>query len=75
MLNIHTNTHIYNYFKTPFGTVLCTELPTEYHHNSRIELSVRWCVWKVGGGFPIRVLPKTLKWVAMYFSVTFHISG
>ena len=25
-----------------------------------------WCVWKVREGFPGRVLPKTLKWVAVY---------
>ena len=25
----------------PVGTVLSTELPTDYHHNS-IKLSVRW---------------------------------
>ena len=55
--------------------VLCTELPTDYHHNSIIELSVCWCVWKVGEGLPGRVLPKTLKWVADYSSVTFHING
>ena len=57
------------------GTVLSTELPTDYHHNSIIGLSVRWCLWKVGEGFPGWVLPKTLKWVAVYSSVTFHING
>ena len=60
------------------GTVLYTELPTYYHHISIIKLSVLWCVLKVGEGFPGRVLPKTLKWVALYHwvysSVTFHIS-
>ena len=40
-----------------------------------IKLSVRWCVWKVGEGFPGPVTPKTSKWVAMYSSVTFHING
>ena len=25
-----------------------TELLNDYHHNSIIKLSVRWCVWKVG---------------------------
>ena len=56
------------------GTVLSTELLTVDHHDS-IKLSVRWCVWKVGEGFPDRVSPKTLKWVAVYSSVTFHING
>ena len=28
----------------PVGTVLSTELPTDYHHISIIKLSVRWCV-------------------------------
>ena len=51
----------------PVGTVLSTELPTGYHHNS-IGLSIRWCVWKVGEGFPGRVLPKTLKWVSVWRS-------
>ena len=32
----------------PVGMVLSTELPTDYHHNSIIELSVCWCVWKIG---------------------------
>ena len=58
----------------PVGMVLSTELPTDYHHNS-IKLSIRWCVWKVGEGFPGQVSPKTLKWVAVYSSVTFHING
>ena len=58
----------------PVRTVLSTELPTVDHHDS-IKLSVRWCVWKVGEGFPGRVSPKTLKWVAVYSSVTFHING
>ena len=58
----------------PVGTVLSTELPT-VDHNDSIKLSVRWCVWKVREGFPGRVSPKTLKWVAVYSSVTFHISG
>ena len=53
-------------------STLSTELPTDYH--SIIELSISWCVWKVGEGFPGRVLPKTLKWVAVYSSVTFHIN-
>ena len=51
-----------------------TELPTVDHHDS-IKLSVRWCAWKVGEGFPGRVSPKTLKWAAVYSSVTFHING
>ena len=57
--------------------VISTELPTDYHHISIIKLSVRWCVWKVGEGFPDRVLPKTLKRVhiAVYPSVTFHTNG
>ena len=45
------------------GTVLSTKLATHYH--SHIELSVGWCVWKVGEGFPGRVLRKTLKWEAV----------
>ena len=53
---------------------LSTELPTGYHHNSIIELSVRWCVWKVGEEFRGRILPKTLKWVAVYSSVTLQIN-
>ena len=44
-------------FKT--WLVLSTELPTDYHHNSIIELSVRCSVWNVGKGFPCPVLPKT----------------
>ena len=40
-----------------------------------IKLSVRWCVWKYGEGFSGRVLPKTLIWLAVYSSVTFHING
>ena len=43
----------------PVGTLLFTELPTVDNHDS-IKLSVRWCVWKVGEGFPGWVLPKTL---------------
>ena len=39
----------------PVGAVLVTELPTGYDHISIIKLSVRWCVWKVGEGFPYRV--------------------
>ena len=46
-----------------------------YHHNNIVKLNVRWCVWKVGKGFPSRVWLKTLKWVAVYSSVTFHING
>ena len=42
----------------PVGMVLSTELPTINHHNS-INLSVRWCVWKVGEEFVGRVSPKT----------------
>ena len=34
-----------------------------------------WFAWKVGEGFPGRVSPKALKWVAVYSSVTFHING
>ena len=55
------------------GMLLSTELPTDYHHNSIVELSIRLGVGKVGEGFPGWVLPKTLKWVAVYSSVTFHI--
>ena len=32
-------------------------------------------LWNVGEGFPGRVLPRTLKWVAVYSGVTFHING
>ena len=39
------------------------------------NMIVRWCVWKVGEGFPDWVLPKTVKWVIVYSSVTFHING
>ena len=48
-----------------YGT-LSTELLTDYHHINIKKLSVRWCVWKVGEGFPDRVWPKTLKWVVVY---------
>ena len=59
----------------PVGMVLSTELLTDNHHTS-IKLSVRWCVWKVREGFPPgRVLPKTLKWVAVYSNVMFHNNG
>ena len=54
--------------------VLSTELSTDDHHNS-IKLSIHWRVLKVGEGFPSQVSPETLKWVAMYSSVTFHING
>ena len=43
------------------------------HDNQMPCFKVRWCVWKVGEGFPGRVSPKTLKWVAVYSSVMFHI--
>ena len=55
-------------------STISTELLTDYHHNSIIKLSGR-CVWKVGEGFPDRILPKTLKWVVVYFSMTSHING
>ena len=58
----------------PVGTVLSAELSTVDHHDS-IKLSVRCCVWKIGEGFPGRVSPNSLKWVAVYSSVTFHING
>ena len=41
------------------------------HHTRIIALSFRWCVCGRSGW----VLPKTLKWVAVYSSVTFHIYG
>ena len=50
-------------------------IPTGYHHNSITELSDHWGMWKVGEGFPARVLPKTIKWVVVYSSVMFHING
>ena len=60
----------------PVGMVLSTELPTGYHHTSTYtKLSVCLCVWKIGEGFPGQVSPKTLKWVAVYSSKTFHING
>ena len=37
-----------------------------------MKLSVRWCVWKVGEEFPGWVLPRILKWVVVYSSVTFQ---
>ena len=46
-------------------------LPPKQHH--KVERSFH--VWKVREGFPGRVWPKTLKWVAVYSSVTFHING
>ena len=69
------DSHTTSWVQDTVGTVFSTELPTDYHHNSIIELSIRWCVWKVEEGFPSRVLPKTLKWVVVYSSVTFHING
>ena len=72
LMNLHTTGP--SWVQDPVGTVLSTELPTVNHHNS-IKLSVRWCMWKVGEGFPGRVSPKTLKWVAVYSSVTFHINA
>ena len=56
----------------PFGTELSNEIPTDYHHISIMKLSVRWCVWKVGEEFPGWVLPRILKWVVVYSSVTFQ---
>ena len=55
--------------------MLSTELPTDYHHNSIIKVSICWCVWKLREGFLGRLSPKTLKWVPVYTSVTFHIIG
>ena len=40
-----------------------------------IALTRLLCVWKVGKKFPSQVLPKTLKWVAVYSSVMFNING
>ena len=39
--------HHRSWVQDPVGTVLYTEFSTDHHSNS-IELSVRWCVWKVG---------------------------
>ena len=39
---------------------LFTELLTDYHYNSIIKLSIRWCVWKVWEGLPCRVWLKKL---------------
>ena len=61
-------------FKTLLARYFLLSFQTVDHHD-RIKLSVRWCVWKAGEGFPGRVSPKTLKWVAVYSSVTFHING
>ena len=55
-----------------YGTI-STERLTDYHNNNIIKLS--WCVGKVGEGFPRQTLPKTLKWVVMYSSLTFNING
>ena len=41
-----------------YGTF--TELPT-VDHNDSIKLSVLWCVWKVGEGFPRSGLTQDLK--------------
>ena len=57
-----------------YGT-LSNKLLTDYHHTSITKLSVRWCVWNVGGGFPDRVRRKAWKWVVVYSSVTFQING
>ena len=46
--------HHRSWVQDPVGTVLSTELPTDYHHISIIKLSVCWCVLKVGEGFPGR---------------------
>ena len=46
--------------------ILSTDLLTDYHHNSIVKLSLRWCVWKVEEVLPDRVWPKTLKWVVLY---------
>ena len=43
-----------------YGT-LSTKLLTTYHNDSIIKLSTRWCVWKVGEGFPNQAWPKTLE--------------
>ena len=42
-------------FKTQCNSTLSNELLTNYHHNSIIKLSICWCVWKVGEGFPDQV--------------------
>ena len=42
-------------FQDPVGTVLSIELPTDYHYNIIIVVIIRWCVWKLGEGFPERV--------------------
>ena len=55
--------------------VLSTQLLTDYHHNSIIKLSVRCCVWKVLGRISQSGLTKTLKWVVVHSSATFHING
>ena len=44
--------------------------PQQYH---RVECSLH--VWKIREGLLDRVWPKTLKWVVVYSSVTFHING
>ena len=43
-----------------YGT-LSTELLTDYHHNTIMKFRVRWCVWKVGEGFPGRFWPCSIK--------------
>ena len=59
--------HHWSWIQGPVGTVLSTKHPTNYYHNCIIKLIVRWCVWKV--------LHMTLKWVAVFSSMTFHING
>ena len=50
----------------PGGDTLSTELLTDYHNNSIINFSVRWCLWEVMGRFPDQFWPKTLKSVYGY---------
>ena len=56
--------------------VLFTELPNDYHHIiSIIELSVRWRFVEGRGRISRSGLPKTLKWVVVYSSMTFHMNA
>ena len=73
MCNYDEFAHKRSRVQDPVDTVLSTESPTDNHHISIIKLSLRWCVCVEG--FSGRVLPKTLKWVAVYSSLTFHING
>ena len=56
---------------TTVGTVLYTELATDYHHIVERSLVCVQCLGRISRS----ELPKTLKWVTACPSVTFHING